>query len=103
MIGMSDYYAGHIGDADPCNLPVTDVGGECRDCDILKFCGGRCLYSNITHPWNGDERKLVCGTVRNLREALEENLPRVQRLIRDNIVTLANFSHEKFNGCEIIP
>ncbi len=103
MIGMSRYYAGHVGDADPSSLPVTDVGGECTDCDIRTFCGGRCLYSNITHPWSENERRLVCGTVRNLRDILEENLPRVRGLIRDDIISLADFSHEKFNGCEIIP
>ena len=29
MIGMSQYYVGHIKDADPLNLPVIEVNGDC--------------------------------------------------------------------------
>ena len=52
MIGMKQYYAGHIADADPKNLPRFAVGGVCTTCHIRTFCGGRCLYSAIVQPWN---------------------------------------------------
>ncbi len=58
MLGMSEYYVGHIRDADPQNLKVIEVNGECANCRILEFCGGRCLYSNITKPW-GEARTPV--------------------------------------------
>ncbi|NMB80127.1 MAG: TIGR04084 family radical SAM/SPASM domain-containing protein [Methanomicrobiales archaeon] len=103
MIGMSRYYVGHISDADPKNLPTVSIGNECRTCSILDFCGGRCLYSNITQPWGEEERQLVCGTVQNLHDALHEALPRVRELIRTRKISLQDFAHEKFNGCEIIP
>jgi len=103
MIGMSEYYVGHISDSNPCRLDRIDVGGECITCRIRDFCGGRCLYSNITKPWSAEERRLVCGTVENLHEALCNAYPRVQALIREGVITPADFSHEKFNGCEIIP
>ena len=103
MIGMKQYYVGHIADADPRYLPVISVNGECEACDIRMFCGGRCLYSNITKPWNPAGRQLVCGTVKNLYDALSGALPRIRSLIENGTVTLADFSHEKFNGCEIIP
>lgn len=103
MIGMNQYYLGHIRDADPGRLDRIDVGGECNDCTIRSFCGGRCLYSNITRPWPEAGRRLVCGTVETLRDALTGELPRVRSLIGTKKITLDDFRHEKFNGCEIIP
>jgi putative peptide-modifying radical SAM enzyme len=103
MIGMKEYYVGHIRTADPKHLDRIFVNGECTTCGIYDFCGGRCLYSNITKPWNPTERKTVCGTVENLHSALKEAIPRVRALIDKETVTLHDFAHEKFNGCEIIP
>ena len=103
MIGMSRYYAGHIRDANPLALPTFCPGGECMACSIRTFCGGRCLYSNIVRPWDKRAAELVCSTVMHLKEALENALPRVRQLINENTVHLEDFSHEKFNGCEIIP
>jgi uncharacterized protein len=103
MIGMKQYYLGHIRDADPCRLGRIDVHGECTACRIRDFCGGRCLYSNITRPWGAAEREIVCGTVRNLKEALEGALPRVRALLDGGALPADAFAHEKFNGCEIIP
>lgn len=103
MIGTRQYYVGHISRSHPQQLDEVPIRGECLDCAILTFCGGRCLYSNITQPWGPDERRLVCGTVENLRTSLIRALPRVQDLIRGGTLAPADFSHEKFNGCEIIP
>ncbi len=103
MIGMKQYYLGHIADADPQYLPRIPVGGECPACRIRTFCGGRCLYSSIMQPWNQTGRRLVCGTVENLRDALMDELPRVRALIASGRIHLPDFAHEKFNGCEIIP
>ncbi|MFA4877356.1 MAG: TIGR04084 family radical SAM/SPASM domain-containing protein [Methanoregula sp.] len=103
MVGMTPYYVGHIADADPCSLDRVEIGRECTTCHIRDFCGGRCLYSNITRPWNSAQRKLVCGTVDNLRNALVSALPQVQELIARGIIAQSDFAHEKFNGCEIIP
>jgi len=49
------------------------------------------------------ERQLVCATIQTLHDALHEALPRVQALMRKGKITLKDFEHEKFNGCEIIP
>jgi putative peptide-modifying radical SAM enzyme len=103
MIGMSQYYVGHISRSHPLELDPVLVRGECSDCRIRTFCGGRCLYSNITQPWGIAERRIVCGTVENLHDALSTALPRVRKLIDQNTIALSDFTHEKFNGCEIIP
>ena len=103
MIGMSQYYVGHIARSHPLELKTIDVGRECTGCRIRNFCGGRCLYSNITQPWGEAERRLVCGTVENLHDALHDALPRIRALIENGTITHGDFRHEKFNGCEIIP
>ena len=103
MVGMSQFYVGHISRSHPLKLDPVPIGGECADCAIRTFCGGRCLYSNITQPWGSAERQLVCSTVENLHDALVRALPRVRALLEEGTVTTEDFIHEKFNGCEIIP
>jgi radical SAM protein with 4Fe4S-binding SPASM domain len=103
MIGMNQYYVGHISRSHPLELKPVLIRGECLECGIRTFCGGRCLYSNITQPWGTAERRFVCGTVENLREALISALPRVRSLIDQGTIAGGDFAHEKFNGCEIIP
>jgi uncharacterized protein len=103
MAGMSQFYAGHISQSHPLELDTVLIRGECQDCRIRTFCGGRCLYSNITQPWSITERRLVCNTVENLHDALITALPRVRKLIDQGAIIPGDFAHEKFNGCEIIP
>lgn len=102
MVGMTDYYVGHIKDADPKNLPEVAVREPCPSCDIYGFCGGRCLYSNIVRPWQ-DHYVLVCDTVRVLYDALRTELPRLQKLLADGRISPDAFAHTRYNGCEIIP
>jgi uncharacterized protein len=103
MIGMKDYYLGHIKSTAPSDLASISIGGECSGCQILNFCGGRCLYANIIQPWNLMERRLVCSTVENLYISLSKVLPEIRSLLDGGKITLNDFAHEKFNGCEIIP
>ena len=103
MIGMNGYYVGHIAGSSPTDLPRVAVAGECLNCNIRTFCGGRCLYAAIMQPWDPPGRRMVCSTVKNLYDALTGALPRVRNLIAEGIITRADFAHEKFNGCEIIP
>ncbi|HJJ99618.1 MAG TPA: SPASM domain-containing protein, partial [Methanocorpusculum sp.] len=102
MVGMADYYVGHIRDADPLHLPEIPIGYPCPSCDIYEFCGGRCLYSNIVRPWR-EHYTLVCDTVRALHDALESELPRLKRMIAEGSLAETEFSHTRYNGCEIIP
>jgi putative peptide-modifying radical SAM enzyme len=103
MSGMKDYYLGHIRVSHPLHLRRVYVGQPCTSCEILRDCGGRCLYANITKRWSNEAYRLVCKTVKNLVESLKESLPRVQRLINEEIIMLSDFDHLKYNSCEIIP
>ena len=104
MVGMRDYYLGHIRSSDPLDLsPVPDTGSFCMDCGIRTFCGGRCLYARILRPWPEEMERVVCGTVENLCQGLTAALPRVRDLIREGTIDLEDFVHPRYNGCEIIP
>jgi putative peptide-modifying radical SAM enzyme len=103
MWGMRDYYIGHISSNDPLKLKKISVGKPCTECDILGLCGGRCLYANITKRWSDEAYAEVCSTVRGLVEAVEEQVPRMGRLIEEGKVSKRDFEFMKYNGCEIIP
>ena len=103
MSGMKDYYLGHIRDSHPLQLKQVHVGQPCIDCEILRECGGRCLYANITKRWSNTAYDLVCETVRNLVKSLKLSFPRVKNLIDKKIISLSDFEHLKYNSCEIIP
>ncbi|KQC04603.1 MAG: radical SAM/SPASM domain-containing protein [Methanoculleus sp. SDB] len=103
MIGMRDYYLGHIATADPRGLPTVPVEGDCTICSLFEFCGGRCLYSNILRPWPDEGRKLVRCTVENLQGAINGVLPEIRALISEGRIASADFHHEKYQGCEVIP
>lgn len=103
MIGMTGSYVGHIRTANPRNLPVVEMTGSCRRCDILGFCGGRCLYADIARPWPPEEKRIICSSVRDLREGLSSALPAIRRLITSGKIRMEDFSHTRYNGCEIIP
>jgi putative peptide-modifying radical SAM enzyme len=103
MWGMKDYYLGHISNADPLKLRKVFVGKPCTECDILNLCGGRCLYANVTKRWTQEAYSQVCNTVRNLIEAISEQVPRIQKLIDKGTIQSTDFEYLKYNGCEIIP
>ena len=103
MWGMKDYYLGHISNANPLRLKKVFVGEPCTKCDILHVCGGRCLYANITKRWSKEDYSLVCGTVRNLVDAVVREVPRIRKLVENGRISLKGFEFMKYNGCEIIP
>ncbi len=103
MIGMKDSYVGHIRTTDPRDLPVVEMTGSCRRCDILGFCGGRCLYSDIARPWPPEEKAVICRSVRDLKDSLASAIPRIRMLIASGRIRMEDFSHTRYNGCEIIP
>lgn len=103
MWGMKTFYLGHITHANPLKLKKIFVSEPCVKCDSFNVCGGRCLYANITMRWDKKEYDLVCNTVRNLINAIVEELPRIRRLIEDGKIGVEDFEFMKYNGCEIIP
>jgi len=103
MWGMKDYYVAHISNADPGKLKRILVNEPCTKCDVYHTCGGRCLYANVTKRWNAEAYMLVCDTVRNLVEAIAQEMPRINDLTQKKRVNQKDFEFMEYNGCEIIP
>ena len=104
MWGMKKYYLGHISNADPRKIKKIFVDQPpCANCSILNVCGGRCLYANITKRWSDEAYGKVCHTVAELVEAVKAEVPRIQRLLKNEKVNIKDFDFIKYNGCEIIP
>ena len=104
MWGMKKYYLGHITNADPRKIKKILVDQPpCANCSILNVCGGRCLYANVTKRWSDEAYGKVCHTVAELVEAVKAEVPRIQRLLKNEKINLKDFDFIKYNGCEIIP
>ena len=82
---------------------AMDVKEPCIECGVKKICGGRCLYANYTKPWGDEGFNLVCSTVKHLIKELNKTKLDIEVLIKNNKIKLEDFSHFKYNGCEIIP
>jgi uncharacterized protein len=101
--GMKKYYLGHVSNVHPLKLKKLFMESPCTECDILKVCGGRCLYANITNRWSEEAYAEVCNTVKELVKAVKTQLPRINQLLDDGTLNLNDFDFIKYNGCEIIP
>ncbi|MEM5871393.1 MAG: TIGR04084 family radical SAM/SPASM domain-containing protein [Candidatus Aenigmatarchaeota archaeon] len=104
MVGMREFYLGDIWKSDPKNLRINYVWREpCVSCEIFEVCGGRCLYANYLQPWGLKGTKEVCFTVKFLIKNLEKKIPEIRKLVKNKIIKMEDFTHVKYNGCEIIP
>lgn len=103
MIGMEDSYIGHIMTADPLTLPVVNLTGSCTECEILGFCGGRCLFADLTRPWPPEHKSVICSSVHTLHDGLKAAIPVIRDLLHAGQISREDFSHTRYNGCEIIP
>ncbi len=103
MWGMKNYYLGNLSFSHPLKLDKIFVGAPCTECNVLKICGGRCLYANVTKRWNKSAYAAICYTVKQLVKTVEGELPQIKRLIKNGRVQLTDFQFMKYNGCEIIP
>lgn len=76
----------------------------CISCDVAHICGGRCPYTNKTKYWGEDGFDKVCQATKHLIRELQSIVPRVEKLITDNIFKIEDFNYPDIeNGVEIIP
>ena len=104
MAGLKDFYLGNIRETQLENMKESvSVISPCTQCDIFSICGGRCLYANVTKLWGEEGFSQVCGTVREMTNALLEVLPEIRGLLEAGRIFVSDFHYQKYNGCEVIP
>lgn len=86
-----------------CMGKVT-IGEPCTSCSDRRWCGGRCLYANVTKNWNEDGYKIVCGTVKQILRLCEGFLDELRGLIASGDVKMEwfRFPNERYS-LETIP
>jgi len=96
---------GNIFDTTPGELRgIRPVGPPCTECDILRVCGGRCLFANMTEGWGREWFDRVCLSTRRMVEGLQGLVPLVEELIGNGTLRDEDLEYPGINnGCEIIP
>ena len=100
--GIKDFYCGDLANAKE-ELKELYVKEPCTSCKYLEICGGRCLYSNYAKLWPEEGEKLICNTIFNLIEGVNDKLPKIKELIKEKVVFEDDFEFERYFGPEIIP
>ncbi|MBS3088003.1 TIGR04084 family radical SAM/SPASM domain-containing protein [Candidatus Pacearchaeota archaeon] len=95
-----NFYCGSLKEGITKNIHAD---GWCKNCDYLKICGGRCLYSNKAQLWPKEGHDMVCQTIIHLIKGIQKRIPRIQEAISQNKVSTKDFNYEKYFGPEIIP
>lgn len=96
---------GDISTSDPKKLRnIMSVEEPCPSCEECGVCGGRCLFTNKQRFWGEAGYKKVCNTVKHLTSTLRKQIPRIERFIEEELISLDDFKYPEYNnGCEIIP
>lgn len=102
MSGIKNFYCGDLNTPHE-KLKEIYVQEPCSSCDYLDVCGGRCLYSNYAKLWTEEGQKLICDSIINLIEGIQDKLPKIRDLIEKKIILEYDFEYEKYFGPEIIP
>lgn len=100
--GIKDFYCGNLDKPDE-TLKEMNVKEPCTSCEYLEICGGRCLYSNYAKLWPEEGQEMICKTVFNLIEGIYDRIPKIKKLIENNVVSEEDFEFERYFGPEIIP
>jgi len=100
MNSIVNFYAG---DLNSKKLKQFDITGDCKTCNYLNFCGGRCLYWNHSNLWPKEGDDLICSTIKHLIDELRKANKEIKELIKNKTIKDYDFDYEKYFGPEIIP
>ena len=101
MNNIEDFKAGDI-NTEPKNLKKFEMN-ECKNCDVLDLCGGRCMYWRKAKLWPEEGDKMICDSIKYYIREIQLNMPKIIDSIINNIVSNTDFNFEKYFGPEIIP
>ncbi|KAK2960601.1 putative Radical SAM superfamily protein [Blattamonas nauphoetae] len=77
----------------------------CTDCENAHYCGGRCLYCNVTRYWQDEYKRVVCDlTVTHLINEVKRVFPKVKELLTSGRIQREPFQYPAEDySLEVIP
>lgn len=101
MNSVKNLYCGDIENSKIKEIDIDD--NECITCKEFTICGGRCLYWRKAKLWPKVGNELICNTIKHLINSLKNKIPKIEKLLKEKIITKEDFEYEKYFGPEIIP
>jgi putative peptide-modifying radical SAM enzyme len=101
MNNIESFKAGDL-NTDPSDLKKFEMS-ECKDCEVLDLCGGRCMYWKKAKLWPEEGNEMVCNSIKHYIKEIQLIMPRVIEAINTDKVRQSDFNYEKYFGPEIIP
>lgn len=106
MVGMYTYYIGNIfskiTEKELMHKSIKPSG--CDLCKYYSICGGRCLYSNITKPWDKQDYDFLCDLTKKTIDVVTNGYnTRIKQFIFEKKLCVDDFSYKEYIGPEIIP
>ena len=101
MNSTKEFYCGSIEEGIKKEIDIED--DECKKCEYLDICGGRCLYWRGAKLWPKEGDKLICDTIKHLIDKIREKIPEIKEIIKSGKIKEEDFEFEHYFGPEIIP
>jgi len=101
MNNIESFKAGDL-KSNPIELKKFEMN-ECKNCDTLDLCGGRCMYWRKAGLWPKEGDKMICDSIKYYIREIQLSMPKIIDSIISNVVSDADFNYEKYFGPEIIP
>ncbi len=103
-IAVNEHWSeiGHINDG--FRLVYDDYPEECKDCQYLRYCGGRCLYANKERYWGEDGWREIDQVTKEYLGIVLSEIDRINELVRSNIIKLEDLKYDPTkDSTEVIP
>ena len=94
---------GHIDDLQNVSLKA-EIGDSCMNCDVLKECGGRCLYAHKERFWGEEGHRKICDLNRHIIYSIRNRSEELLASLKIGKITEKELFYPEYNNSiEIIP
>ncbi len=80
------------------------IGEPCTSCNVLKECGGRCLYTYMEKLWGEEGFHEICEITMWLVKEIRKIRPRLFEMVESGLIDLNDLIYPAYNNSvEIVP
>lgn len=80
------------------------IGEPCTSCNVLKECGGRCLYAYMEKLWGEEGFHEICEITMWLVNKMREIRPKLFKMVESGLIDLNDLIYPAYNNSvEIVP